>query len=213
LGSVKLTPHVVFCKLLRSIRTRWNAWFLRTRVLVQRSRHQRTEQGRKPFSPSPLSTGGIAVQARCYERDGFPYHRIIWSGVMKRKLLVLALSVCAAAVLAAPSSAVFPPESPGAWTWSWGHNYLSANYYIHSGFNYWWDEYLHKHTVNVQLLLGWSSQEPPTQSSLCYATLGNGSYEYYQTRNDLGCGGYREVFVYNDVTYSSSSAYLFVGAS
>jgi hypothetical protein len=97
-----------------------------------------------------------------------------------RRLLVACV---AAAALTFPGQAL-------AGYWSWGHNYIDVGGYAQSGWNYWQDQYQHKHSqptsATRQVFVRWDKS--------CYHDLVGGSagseVYWYWTAGDAGCGGY-----------------------
>lgn len=95
--------------------------------------------------------------------------------------------------------AITGPAAGGVW--QWGHNYVgpSVNPEVSSGFNYWADQYVHKHSGGW-MLHGFLH----TDGSGCLHYM-NGEETHYETPSYLGCGGYLQ----NYLTYDTgASSYL-----
>lgn len=99
------------------------------------------------------------------------------------------------------------PASAGAnhvnWHWRWGHNYVgpTTNPIVTSGWDYWDDQWLHKHSGSW-IWHGWvASGGTPCEDGMV------GYSEHYHALEDVlpGFGGY----LYNRVRYSEGySSYL-----
>ena len=95
------------------------------------------------------------------------------------------------------------PASVYASQWQWGHNQMSSsvNTEVTSGFTYWDDQYVHKHSGDW-VLHGWLH----TDGTAC------ADYEYgvdsdYWAPGDFGCGGYLQ----NKIVYwSGAGSYLYI---
>ncbi len=98
------------------------------------------------------------------------------------------------------------PATAGAGYWQWGHNVMSptVNPSVSSGYNYWADQYLHKHSGGY-ITHGFSSA-----GGTCWDFMQGDWTEHYHTPSELGCGGY----LYNFVNYYvGGQSYLLVDSS
>jgi hypothetical protein len=85
--------------------------------------------------------------------------------------------------------------------WSWGHNFQgqTVNPSIQSGYNYWIDQYVHKHS-GYQISGGWFNIE---WGSCLNRIIEGGPVESYLRVSDVpGCGGY----LYNYMNWNAGSA-------
>lgn len=110
------------------------------------------------------------------------------------KSLLLTLTILAALGLPAHASAGY---------WSWGHNYMGygVNEVVASGWNYWADQYLHKHSGGT-IEHGFGDAPGCTRRT-------SGYDEWYGYPSDLGCGGYIFNFLIWQPGFGATS-YLFV---
>ncbi len=119
---------------------------------------------------------------------------------MLRTVLATTL-VLIALVVPANSNA----DHSSAGYWHWGHNYVGAsvNQHVYSGWNYWYDRWIHKHS-GLYVYIG---LDGPDANDVCVHSVGGYPITVYLTKYDFGqpCPGYNIAFVQHE---SGESSYL-----
>lgn len=86
----------------------------------------------------------------------------------------------------------FPAQS-SADLWSWGHNNITPgppNDDISSGWNYFIDQYQHKHSQTDSYTEQWFQRL--NDGKICYFYLTGNWISFYWTASEAGCSGYNK---------------------
>lgn len=115
--------------------------------------------------------------------------------------------VAGATLIASVIAAVFAALAPAnhiAGHWDWGHNHVAynVNSFVPSGWNYWYDIFVHKHSGDW-IRYGWNGQ---TTGCVRYAYLGGAWQTGYWTAWEADCAGYNRGYVAWD---SGHESYLY----